>query len=140
MKPNYPFERDAFKQRVPKHWRGTVANWFLMVIRTGVSDPYEIVTQVSQQRHGSYALRPLVSALVRNYPDEAYAYAEYLAEFEGKSKLERRKKKKWRYSIRDKQPTLQQVQILSSSFSSFSPNNRLHAHDVIEALSRANYD
>ena len=127
-------ERDHFKERLPKNNRAGVANWFLMAIRSGLSDPKAVVEWVSNSCRGRhYHPAPLVLILIDQYPDEAAAYAAILMEQENLPKHKRHAERGRRNRMRKEAATAKQISAIQK-FGQGIPANRIEAHDQISQL------
>ena len=127
-------ERDHFKERLPKVNRAGVANWFLMAIRSGRSDPKSTTDSVlnsclGRSRHPAQ----LVSSLIEKYRDEAEAYAAILVEQEKLSKNKRHAERGRRNRMRKELPTAKQTYVILKACQ-VAPLNRVDAHDHISQL------
>ena len=129
-------ERDHFKERLPKKNRAGVANWFLLAIRSGISEPKAVVKNVSRSCLGRYRHpAPLVLDLIDQHPDEAEAYAAILMEQENLPKQKRHAECGRRNRMRKEAPTAKQTYAIQKSGQA-APANRVEAHDQISRLKR----
>ena len=127
-------ERDHFKERLPQQNRAGVANWFLMAIRSGLSEPRAVVESVSNGCLGRYRHpAPLVLTLIDQYPDEAEAYAAILMEQENLPKQKRHAERGRRNRMRKEAPTAKQTYAIQK-YGQGIPANRVEAHDQINQL------
>jgi hypothetical protein len=135
--------RDRLKDLIPKHWRCGVATRLLSPIRSGISDPAEIIDRAYDVALHAYYRYPytrdfddmLVDLLRRNRP-AALDYAEFLAEMEGRQTKARRSAKRQREYRRNKGPTKVQLSTLVKLGVNDVPTSRLDALDIIEAEQR----
>jgi hypothetical protein len=136
-------ERDAFKGRVTAPYRGAVATKFLHVIRgwpnLSSADTVRAVflyyMRYVSSRH--FRVENLLIRLINKHFDEAVAYVAFLKECEASPVEARRKRKRYRESMRNETPTVAQARLLRNLNVRDTPATRLEASDLIDTAIQA---
>jgi hypothetical protein len=93
--------RDTFAAHFPPNKRGTIANLFLHLIRAGVTDPRQVVTDVLGELYrrlenaAPWATEQYlddasaVATIIQEHRDEAVAFAKYYVDYEALPDVER---------------------------------------------------